>query len=63
MPASKPSAKAISVTNENRCLPKREGTAEEAIVVDTLGTFTIRLELSDGKGKKLYSAKFLCEVP
>ena len=34
-----------------------------SIVVDTLGTFTIRLELSDGKGKKLYSAKFLCEVP
>lgn len=38
-------------------------TAEEAIVVDTLGTFTVKLMLSDGKGKKLYSAKFLCEVP
>lgn len=40
-------------------------TAEEAIAVDTPGTFTIRLALSDGKGEeeKIRRANFLCEVP
>lgn len=40
-------------------------TAEEAIAVDTPGTFTIKFALSDGKGEeeKIRRANFLCEVP
>lgn len=40
-------------------------TAEEAIAVDTPGTFTIRLALSDGKGEKekIRRANFVSEVP
>lgn len=40
-------------------------TAEEAIAVDTPGTFTIKLVLPDGKGEeeKIRRANFLCEVP
>lgn len=42
-----------------------EITAEEAIAVDTPGTFTIRLALSDGKGEKekIRRANFVSEVP